>query len=107
METFDEKYTLESFQALLAIDSTTGQFRAVQEWIERETRRLGYEPQTTHKGGVIVNLGGEGNPLVVTAHLGFVIQSYGRRRTRGAKEKKPPGRYNAAKKNGQTGRTKP
>ena len=45
--------------------------------------------------------------LVVTAHLGFVIQSYGRRRTRGAKEKKPPGQDNAAKKNRQTGRTKP
>ena len=69
MEHFDEAYTLDAFQALLAIDSTTGQFRGTQEWIEEEIRRLGYEPQTTHKGGVIVNLGGEENPLVVTAHL--------------------------------------
>ena len=29
-------------------------------------------------------------------HLGFVIQSYGRRRTRGAKEEKPPGRTDVA-----------
>ena len=36
--------------------------------------------------------------LVVTTHLGFVIQSYGRRRTRGVKEKKPPGQYNAVAK---------
>ena len=69
MKHFDENYTLEAFRNLLAIDSTTGQFRAVQEWTEQEARRLGYDPQITHKGGVIVDLGGEGNPLVITAHL--------------------------------------
>ena len=69
MKHFDERYTLDTFQALLAIDSTTGQFRAVQEWTAQEAGRLGYDPQITHKGGVIVDLGGEGNPLVITAHL--------------------------------------
>ena len=69
MKHFDEKYVLDTFQALLGIDSTTGQFREIQTWTENEVRRLGFEPQTTHKGGVIVDLGGEGDPLVVTAHL--------------------------------------
>ncbi len=69
MKHFDEKYVLDAFQSLLAIDSTTGQFRAVQDWIVEETKRLGFEPRVTHKGGVIVDLGGEGDPLVITAHL--------------------------------------
>ena len=30
---------------------------------------LCHKPFLTHKGGLIVDLGGEGNPLVVTAHL--------------------------------------
>lgn len=69
MNRFDETYCIEKFKELIAIDSTTGQFRQVQDWTAEEIRRLGYEPQVTHKGGVIVDLGGEGNPLVVTAHL--------------------------------------
>ncbi len=69
MNYFDERYVLDTFQTLLAIDSTTGQFRAIQDWVEAEVRRLGYTPVTTHKGGVIVDLGGTGEPLVITAHL--------------------------------------
>ena len=69
MSTFDESYCLKTFQDLLAIDSTTGQFRQIQDWTAAEIRALGYEPQITHKGGVLADLGGEGNPLVVTAHL--------------------------------------
>ncbi len=69
MKHFDESYTLQVFQDMLAIDSTTGQFRAAQEWVVREAERLGYQTVTTHKGGVIVDLGGEGNALVISAHL--------------------------------------
>ncbi|MBQ7655457.1 MAG: hypothetical protein IJS41_03005 [Clostridia bacterium] len=66
---FEQAYTLNAFQALLGIDSTTGQFREVQNWIVEEAKRLGYAPRETHKGGVIVDLGGEGDPLVISAHL--------------------------------------
>ena len=69
MSTFDEKYCLDTFQALLGIDSTTGQYEEIQEWMAGEIRRLGFEPQLTRKGGVIADLGGEGKPLVITAHL--------------------------------------
>ena len=69
MSYFDEQYTLDSFQALLAVDSTTGQFLAVQEKAAEMIRALGYEPSFMHKGGVLAELGGEGNPLVITAHL--------------------------------------
>ena len=69
MSDFNAKSCLSTFQALLAIDSTTGQYQAVQEWTAEQIRALGYEAQVTHKGGVIADLGGEGDPLVVTAHL--------------------------------------
>ena len=66
---FDEKYCMDIFRELLAVDSTTGQYEMIQERTAEEIRRLGYEPQITHKGGVIADLGGEGDPLVITAHL--------------------------------------
>ena len=69
MSLFNESYTLETFQALLAVDSTTGQYQAVQEKTAELIRELGFEPSFTHKGGVLADLGGEGDPLVITAHL--------------------------------------
>ena len=69
MERFDENYCLEQFKNLLAIDSTTGQYREIQDYVTEEIRRLGFPAETTHKGGVIADLGGEGNDLVITAHL--------------------------------------
>ena len=69
MSSFDEQYTLDIFQILLAVDSTTGQYRVVQEKTAELIRALGLEPSFTHKGGVLTDLGGGGNPLVITAHL--------------------------------------
>ena len=42
---------------LLAIDSPTGYTRNAAEFVMEEYRKLGYEPQMTVKGGVIVDLG--------------------------------------------------
>lgn len=69
MKKFDEKYVLEQFENLLAIDSTTGQFRDVQNYIVKIAKKMGFKYFETHKGGVIVDLGGKGNDLVLTAHL--------------------------------------
>ncbi len=69
MNNFDEQYTIETFKKLLAIDSTTGQFREIQNWVISEIERLGFPYAITHKGGVLANLGGEGNALAIAAHL--------------------------------------
>lgn len=69
MKNFDEKYVLEQFQKLLAIDSTTGQYKKICDYVVSTAKKLGYKSTTTHKGGVIVDLGGKGNDLVLTAHL--------------------------------------
>lgn len=69
MNHFDEQYTIDTFQKLLAIDSTTGQFREIQNWVISEIERLGFPYTVTHKGGVLADLGGEGNALAIAAHL--------------------------------------
>ena len=67
--TFDEKYTLETFKKLVDVDSTTSKCDDIQKLVLAMVSELGYKSCVLHKGGVIVDLGGEGNPLVVTAHL--------------------------------------
>ena len=69
MSYFEESEVRRYFEELPKIDSTTGQYQEIAAWVAEEARGMGYEPFQTHKGGVIVNLGGEGDPLVVTAHL--------------------------------------
>ena len=45
MYKFDEKYFLEQFCKLLSIDSTTGQFREIQNFIIKEIEEMGYPVQ--------------------------------------------------------------
>lgn len=60
---------MEQFKNLLNIDSTTGQQSNIQNYVADELKALGCEVSLCRKGGVIGELGGEGNPLVVAAHL--------------------------------------
>ena len=69
MSAFDETYCLDTFQRLLAADSTTGQYEEVQSVVCTILDELDYPYQTIRKGGVIADMGGEGDALVVTAHL--------------------------------------
>ena len=69
MKGFDESYCLEVFRRLLGADSTTGQYEEVQALCCRMLEELGIPYRATHKGGVIADLGGEGDPLAVSAHL--------------------------------------
>lgn len=69
MYRFDEQYCLSAFEQLVGIDSTTGQYEEIQQQLCRTLDEMGFAYTVTHKGGVIADLGGEGDPLVVTAHL--------------------------------------
>ena len=69
MKKMNETEFLREFQDLLAIDSTTGQFRKIHDYMVNKIKSLGYECIETRKGGVLACLGGEGEPLVITAHL--------------------------------------
>lgn len=66
---FDEAYYLGQLKALLEIDSTTGLYAEIQDYITSQLDALGYPYTLCRKGGVIACMGGEGEPIVVTAHL--------------------------------------
>lgn len=66
---FDEAYCLETFKKLLAVDSTTGQYEEAQAIICSTLDGLGYAYHVTRKGGVVADLGGEGEALAVAAHF--------------------------------------
>ena len=69
MLSFDEKYCLDTFRTLLGVDSTTGQYEMIENALCAILDGMGYPYRRTRKGGVIADLGGEGDALVVTAHL--------------------------------------
>ena len=58
MYELNEEYCLEQLKNMLDIDSTTGQFREIQDYLVKEIKKLGYPVYETHKGGVIADLGG-------------------------------------------------
>ena len=62
---FDEKYCIDTFKRLIDIDSTTGQYEEIQKLTCEILDELGVPYDVTHKGGVIADLGGEGNALTV------------------------------------------
>ena len=58
MNTFDRSYMMQQLRNLLAIDSTSGQYREIQDYTASEMKKMGYEPVTLRKGGVYCDLGG-------------------------------------------------
>lgn len=71
-------YCVEQLKKLCAIDSPSGFTERAADYLMEELNRLGYAPEKTRKGGVTVCLGGEGEGLLLMAHvdtLGAVVQS--------------------------------
>lgn len=62
-------YMMEQLQNLLSIDSPSGFTEKVTDYLVEEYTRLGYHPQKTKKGGVLTDLGGEGNAILTMAHV--------------------------------------
>ena len=69
MIAFDEAYCIDTFRRLLAVDSTTGQSEEIQALLGRMLEELEIPCSCIRKGGVIADLGGEGNALCITAHV--------------------------------------
>ncbi|MCQ2518960.1 MAG: M42 family metallopeptidase [Lachnospiraceae bacterium] len=69
MYKLNEEFFYEKLQELMNIDSTTGFYHPIQDYIESEIKKFGMVPETYHKGGIQTVIGGEGNTLLYTAHL--------------------------------------
>lgn len=62
-------YITEELKRLTAIPSPTGFTENVAEYVMKTLQEMGYTPAKSNKGNVSVTIGGEGNPLVLAAHL--------------------------------------
>lgn len=64
------KYATDKTLELLAIDSPTGYTKEAAKWVKGEFDALGFDAKITNKGGVLVNIGAEGeeNGLLLEAH---------------------------------------
>lgn len=63
------EYIVEQTAKVIGIDSPTGYHYNVQKYLVETIQAMGFEVHTLRKGGVIANLGGEGNPLMMLAHV--------------------------------------
>ncbi|MCR5279891.1 MAG: M42 family metallopeptidase [Lachnospiraceae bacterium] len=73
----NEKRYLKELEKEMSIDSVTGQYHELQDYLEKEAKKLDFKTSTLHKGGLIIEAGGKGNPLLVTAHgdtIGLMVR---------------------------------
>lgn len=63
------EYIVEQTEKVIGIDSPTGYHYNVQKYLVDTIQAMGFEVRTLRKGGVIANLCGEGNPLMMLAHV--------------------------------------
>ena len=69
MSSFREALCLDLFQKLISVDSTTGQYEEIQKLVCSMLDEMDVPYRTLYKGGIIADLGGNGNAVAVTAHL--------------------------------------
>ena len=88
-------YIMEQLEKLMAIDSPSGFTEKVTDYLLEEYARLGYSAKRTVKGGVIAEIGGEGDPTLTMAHvdtLGAVVAEI---KSNGRLRLSPVGGFNA------------
>ncbi|MBP5237608.1 MAG: peptidase M42, partial [Clostridia bacterium] len=68
MEYYYAEYAVKKAVELLAIDSPTGFTDRAAAYVNAEFESLGCHSYITEKGGVFVDLGGEGEGLLLQAH---------------------------------------
>ena len=68
----------EQLKKLTAIPSPSGYTEKAAEYLLETLKEMGYEPELSNKGNVLVNIGGKGNPLILASHvdtLGAMVRS--------------------------------
>lgn len=61
-------FAWEQTAQLLSVDSPTGFTEMAAAWVQAAFEKLGFPASRTQKGGVLVDLGGEGEGLLLAAH---------------------------------------
>jgi putative aminopeptidase FrvX len=77
---------INELEKIISIDSPTGFTKTAAQYSIERLKALGYSPEMTNKGCVLCCLGGEGDPVVFSAHLdtlgGMVAEVKGNGRLR-------------------------
>lgn len=71
-------FIIDQLKNLTAIPSPSGYTKEVANYLMSLLQEMGYQPELSRKGNVFVTLGGEGEPLVLAAHvdtLGAMVRS--------------------------------
>lgn len=70
MENYVE-YIMETAKNLLAVPSPSGFTHMAADFVKKEFEALGYEPELTKKGAVLVKIGGkdDSDAIVLAAHM--------------------------------------
>lgn len=63
------KYSVEQIVNLCRIPSPSGFTMKVRDYLMAELQALGFAPWLSHKGSILACIGGEGDPLVLAAHV--------------------------------------
>lgn len=66
---YSSEYVVSKLVELTKIPSPSGFTHIAIEAVEKELKEMGYKPWLTRKGACVVELGGEGSPVVLTGHL--------------------------------------
>lgn len=64
-----KNYILEQLKALTSIPSPSGYTREITDYVLEQLNGMGYQPRMSNKGNISATLGGEGEPLILSAHL--------------------------------------
>lgn len=71
-------FIAEQLKTLTAIPSPSGYTKNATDYLMKLLQDMGYEPKLSRKGNVFVTLGGDGEPLILAAHvdtLGAMVRS--------------------------------
>ena len=63
------EYIKQQLKNILSIPSPSGFTKKAAEYMMQELGSMGYKPYMTNKGCVCVDLGGEGHPVLLGAHI--------------------------------------
>ncbi|MDP8269697.1 MAG: M42 family metallopeptidase [Candidatus Tenebribacter davisii] len=76
-----KKYTklaVEHTENLCRLPSPSGFTKLATDYLVKEAKRMGFDPQMTRKNSVLIDIGGKGEPVVLAAHvdtLGVMVRS--------------------------------
>ncbi len=68
MERNYAEFAWEQASALLSVDSPSGYTKKAADWVKNAFEAMGFSVTVTTKGGILADLGGEGEGLMLAAH---------------------------------------